>query len=434
MSEELAHARATVACGHPLRVLWVSTKAPLPALVGGRLAMAATLEALAAAGVEVTLVAPTSDVARIAHTPASVGGIRTVLVPSSLHAWWRAAWRSARSGRPLSVERHANAAVAARVADLVQRERFDVIHAEQVQALASAGPAVRAGIACVLRAQNVESAVWAAAARQAGAVRAMLLRIEARRLQRFEAAALASADVTIALSSADAARLAALAPAATVVVIPPPFAMDTDLTGNGRARGTSGETPVEDFVWIGSPGWAPNEDGRRWLIDSVWPAIAARVPGARLHVFGGQGDGVNRSIIWHAAPEASRDAFGAGTILLLPLRIAAGVRMRLVEAWARGVPVIASPAAVDGLETIDGRDVLVASDPDDFARAAARLTADEGLRASLVAGGRATLARRHDCKTIAFATLDAYRDAIARRTRRLDSPPPPLAGVCGAPA
>jgi glycosyltransferase involved in cell wall biosynthesis len=433
ISEASPDARDPIDRAHPLRVLWVGTKAPLPALDGGRLAAAATLEALAIAGAEVTLVAPASEAPMPLHSRPGIRGVRTMLVASSPQAWWRAAWRSARSGRPLSVERHANAAVAARVAELVQRERFDVIHAEQVQALAGAAPAVRAGIACVLRAQNVESAVWAAAARRAGSLRGALLRIEARRLRAFEAAAIAAANVTIAFSPTDAARLTALAPDARIVVIPPPFARDNDPSHEREDGETQAEPRVQDFVWLGSPGWAPNDDGLRWLIESVWPAIAARVAGARLHVFGAHHDGVDRSIIWHPAPGASRDAFAAAAILLLPLRIAAGVRMRLLEAWARDIPVIASPAAVDGLEVEDGGDVLVAPDAESFARAAVRLTTDAGLRARLAAGGRATLARRHDSMAIAYATIDAYRDAIARRTRE-GSHRSALAGVCGPPA
>ena len=94
------------------------------------------------------------------------------------------------------------------------------------------------------------------------------------------------------------------------------------------------------------------------------------------------------------------------------MRAAAGVRMRVLEAWARGVPVIASPAAVAGLDTEDGRDVLIAADARAFAEAAARLAAEPSLRARLVHEGRATLARRHDPERIAEATLDVYRQAI----------------------
>ncbi len=104
-----------------------------------------------------------------------------------------------------------------------------------------------------------------------------------------------------------------------------------------------------------------------------------------------------------------------GGILLIPMRAAAGVRMRVLEAWARGVPVIASPAAIAGLDAEDGRDVLMAADGRAFAEAAVRLAGEPSLRARLVHEGRATLARRHDPKRIAEATLDVYRQAIEWR-------------------
>ena len=104
-----------------------------------------------------------------------------------------------------------------------------------------------------------------------------------------------------------------------------------------------------------------------------------------------------------------------GGILLIPMRAASGVRMRVLEAWARRVPVIASPAAMAGLDAQDGRDVLIAADGRAFAEAAARLASDPSLRAQLVEGGRATLARRHDPRRIAEATLEVYRQAIEWR-------------------
>jgi glycosyltransferase involved in cell wall biosynthesis len=320
--------------------------------------------------------------------------------------------------------------MAQQVADLIRRHAFDLVHVEQLQALTAAAPALRAGLPWVLRAQNVESAVWdAAPVVSTDQLRARLRRLEARRLRRFEADAVAAADLTIALSPADAAQLSGFAPGANVVVIPPPFALEPP----ARVPHAPESRSVKDFVWIGSPGWAPNEDGVRWLIESIWPAISARVPGARLHVYGGRARSRNDAIAWHDSPGASSDAFRSGTVLLLPLRIAAGVRMRLLEAWARGVPVIASPAAIEGLDAADGRDVLVASGPEEFARAAARLSADAHLREDLAAAGRATLARRHDPSAIARATLDAYREALSRHAGRMRTRPAPLAGACGAP-
>jgi hypothetical protein len=409
-----------------MRILWVTTKVPYPPIDGGRLAVAATLEALAAAGAELTLVAPKPEAAAGRAAPAAVEDrmvgnfVRTVLLPSHPLSWTKAIVRGFASGRPVQIERHAHAALRSAVGDLATREGFDVVHAEQLQSLSMAAPARAAGAALVLRAQNVESGVWDAIAGGRDPLRSALARIEAGRRRRSEAAAIGRVDATIALSTTDAARLSDLNPSAHVVVVPPPFVASMGSMESMQSMSTpsmhqSGDVPPV-FTWLGSRGWPPNEEALRWLMAEVWPAIAARLPQARLDIFGGEpGAAGHASIAWRPAPRDSAEAFGAGTIMLLPLRTAAGVRMRLLEAWARGAPVIASPAAVDGLDTEHGRDVLVAADPAQFADAAARLTTTPALRAHLVEQGRATLARRHDPATIAHAILDVYRDAIARR-------------------
>jgi glycosyltransferase involved in cell wall biosynthesis len=392
--------------------------------------MAGTLRALADAGTDVTLVSPAFT--RIALAPP---GIHPILVRTAPRSWPHAALRSVRSGRPVSIERHAIPAVVETVAALIRCETFDIVHIEQPQALASAAPAREAGLPCVLRTQNLESAVWATAAHSRN-WSAPFFRLEARRVRRFEAEALHAVDVTIALSSSDAAQLSALAPSARIIVVPPPASAPTvEEEATAAEAGPSATATLDGdppFTWIGSSGWILNDEARRWMIREVWPAVAERLPLARLHVFGSNARDdraraaqtnagatkAGASIAWHAAPDDSRTAFDPRAILLLPMRHATGVRMRLLEAWARGVPAIATPAAVEGLDTADGRDVLIAADPRGFAEAAAALAADAGLRRRLIDGGRATLARHHDPANVARATLAAYREAIDRRASR----------------
>ncbi len=397
------HSRSGVRARPPqMRILWIATKTPLPATDGGRLVAALTVEALTAAGAHVTLVAP-SRARENGESPAS----RTILVDDEPLSWSRAVLRSIGSSRPLSIERHASPATAARVAELVTSRDFDIVHVEQVQALPWVTAARDGRLPCVLRSQNVESAVWSTAADVSGGARAAVFRREAWRLRRFEQEALRNVETIIALSANDAAALRARAPHAAIEVIPPPMPE--------RLRGASSQAGDEpSFVWIGSAGWAVNDDAIRWLLDEIWPAIAARLPTARLHLFGPT---VRRDtrVVHHPAPLQSVDAFVAGTVLLLPLRASTGVRMRILEAWARGVPVIGSPAAVAGLVTHANDDVLVAESPDAFAEAAARLTGSPALREHLVAGGRAALRTYHRPDAIAAAMLGVYEQAIARR-------------------
>ena len=135
--------------------------------------------------------------------------------------------------------------------------------------------------------------------------------------------------------------------------------------------------------------------------------MRAEVPGAVLHVFGGEaGEGT----VSHPAPRDSAEAFAPGSILAVPLRIGSGVRMKVLEAWARGVPVVGTSAAVSGLEVEDGREALVADDPAAFARAVARLRSEAGLAQRLIENGRRALRERHEPARVVADLLSVYRE------------------------
>lgn len=389
-------------------MLWIGTKPPRPPLDGGRFVAALTLDALAAQGVEVTIVAPCDA------GPQGAAPERLAAASPGPRNWAGAAARSVWSGRPLTIERHA--APRSRLA-AIDPAAFDVVHAEQIQALDGARRARASGCPCVVRVHNIESDVWeAAAGRRAWPMRTALA-IEARRLRRFEAAALAAADAVVALSARDAAAVRRLAPGAAVHLVPPPGPAVAD-PGRDRLAGDPA------LVWIGSRGWPPNAAALDWLMTAIWPAIAARLPNARLHVFGGASVRGSGAALVHDAPPHSAVAFASNAIVLLPLRDPAGVRMRVLEAWARGVPVVGARAAFEGLVTADGRDVLVADDPAAWVDAVSRLAASPSLRARLVEGGRARLAERHHPAAVADALARVYQQAIdgARARRRSRAP------------
>jgi hypothetical protein len=279
-----------------------------------------------------------------------------------------------------------------------------VVHAEQLHAFANCTPAIDARIALVLRMQNVESALRAQQARLRRAAR-FALGVEAARLRADEADAIARATRTIALTGDDAATLRAAHPGAAVVTIEPAFPARLP-----PAAPLEGEPAV---ALAGSTGWWPNADGERWLLREAWPLVAARLPGAMLHRFGGVA-GTHAHARRHAAPADSRDAFPADAIAAVPLRAGSGIRMRILEAWARGLPVVATPAAARGLAVADGRELLVAESPERFAEAIARIHHDHALRDALVAGGREHLQRHHDGARQTRALLDVYEDACRR--------------------
>ena len=84
----------------------------------------------------------------------------------------------------------------------------------------------------------------------------------------------------------------------------------------------------------------------------------------------------------------------------------------MLEAWARGVPVVATPAALAGLEVEDGREGLVAEDAPAFAAALVRFHREPGLAGRLAAAGERARRERHDPARVTADLLAAYERAL----------------------
>jgi glycosyltransferase involved in cell wall biosynthesis len=96
----------------------------------------------------------------------------------------------------------------------------------------------------------------------------------------------------------------------------------------------------------------------------------------------------------------------AARISIAPLRYGAGVKGKINQAMAFGLPVVATPMAAEGMGLRDGEELLVAESPQDFADAIVRLYGDEPLWQRLAEGGRDNV-RRHFSRAHARATLAA---------------------------
>jgi glycosyltransferase involved in cell wall biosynthesis len=122
-------------------------------------------------------------------------------------------------------------------------------------------------------------------------------------------------------------------------------------------------------------------------------------------------------VLNHGPAADSARIFDPSAVLVLPLDVASGVRMRVLEAWSHGMPVVATAAAAAGLDAEDGRNVLLAASPAAFADAVERVRGDAALRARLAAGGHATLRADHAPADIAGRLVDIYAQAMRARAQ-----------------
>jgi len=384
-----------------LRILCVATKCPWPPRDGGRLVLSLTLQGFVDAGHDVAVVTPDDGTD---PSPASIPpNLELLPVRVRPRGWIVAATRALREHRAATLTRHDHAAIRAIVAKRIARSTPDIVHAEQLQAMANCAPAAAAGIPIALRMQNVESNLWQQMT-QTRFPRAFL-RMESQRLRAGEYLALAQAATTIALTADDAQTLAELVrpeDRASIVCIEPAF----------PAQASPGATVVGDpaLVLSGSTWW-PNAQSRHWFLGQVWPLLHAELPGARLHVFGGNATRAP-GIELHPAPAQSQMAFPRDAIAIVPLLAAGGIRMRILEAWSRGLPVVATSIAARGFDVVDGRELLLADSPEQFLDAVRRVHRDVMLRQSLADAGRAYLISHHDFARQTQKLLAHYARAI----------------------
>lgn len=221
-------------------------------------------------------------------------------------------------------------------------------------------------------------------------------------------------DDVIVFSDEDRNALASIAPASRFHVSPFPYPSDTGIAA----------TPAPDFdgrfFFLGSEPHDPNRDGLEWLLGHIWPLIRADMPSARLEVVGKWSAGwASRSGLRNVSfPGFVPDLapFLRGGIMLSPIRIGAGLRVKIMVALAQGVPVVSTTIGAEGLAARDGVEILLRDSPEDFAGGALILARDANLRCTLGTAAIA-LVRRHYSPASVRAQRNQIYAAVAARER-----------------
>jgi O-antigen biosynthesis protein len=160
----------------------------------------------------------------------------------------------------------------------------------------------------------------------------------------------------------------------------------------------------------------------RCILEAIWPAIQYEVPEARFFVVGEsppddkQWSRDANVVVTGRVPDAA-EFFDRCRLSVVPLRFGAGVKGKITQSMSYGVPVVATPVAVEGMHLVDGESVLVARAAPDFARAVVHLYTDERLWAKLSANGLETIEQNFSIGAALRVGEDTAKD-IARVMRR----------------
>lgn len=223
----------------------------------------------------------------------------------------------------------------------------------------------------------------------------------AARTRKAELSLIEQCDRTWVVSEAEKALLAQELPEARVDVV----SNIHDVHGAGPAF-----SERSGLLFVGSYRHPPNVDAALWLANEILPRIRQRLPQVELHLVGGDAPesvsalGALPGISFHGHVPDLGPLLDGCRIGLAPLRYGAGVKGKVNQSLAHGLPVVATRCAVEGMHLVDGQDVLVADDAEGFADAVARLYGDAGLWQQLAQGGLENT-RRHFSADPVRATL-----------------------------
>ena len=236
-----------------------------------------------------------------------------------------------------------------------------------------------------------------------------------RRQRAAEERAWRAADLCLATSEREAGIIGA-AGAQRVAIVPNGVATETirPVTGDPGARAPGRPT----LVFVGLLGYAPNADAVTYLVRDILPLIRAQRPDIHLQVVG---DGATAELLRLAGPGIEftgrvpdvRPFIAAAGVVVVPLRIGSGTRLKILEALAMGRPVVTTRIGAEGLDLVDGEHVLIADGPTAFAAAVDRVLADDRLAAQLGERGRTLVERSYDWSEIGSRLVEAYDQLLA---------------------
>ncbi|TAN34300.1 glycosyltransferase [bacterium] len=230
---------------------------------------------------------------------------------------------------------------------------------------------------------------------------------DARRLRRFEAEICAKADLVLAVNTADAAQFTEMGAKSVRVV---PIAMP--VTGDEVERP---EVAMSTVLIIGTMYYPPNAIGAMWFLNKVLPMLRGTDSQLRVLIVGARPPDsllaaarVNSDVRVLGYVEDLEYVFRTATMLAVPLLAGGGTRVKILEAFAHRLPVIATTPGYRGLDVVPGRELLVADDPRDFAASVKELTTNAALRRSLADEGYRFVRTSHALAETAAAVNSAY--------------------------
>jgi glycosyltransferase involved in cell wall biosynthesis len=299
------------------------------------------------------------------------------------------------------------------IADEMGRNRYDLVHFDTI-GLASYRE-LTADVPAILTHHNIESHMMMRRADNAiNTAAGAYFRVEARRLEAFERRVAPAYAAHITCSDLDTERLRRIVTGATVVTIP--NGVDCDFFKAAHAG-----TRPNSAVFVGTMNWYPNIDAMRFYLREIWPELRARVPDATMDIAGSNPPEdlirLARSlpgVTVHGYLPDVRPLIDSAAVFVCPIRDGGGTKLKILDAFAMRKCVVAHPIACEGIDITAGRDVVLASTPEQFICQICRLFQNERERVEIGTAARQLVEKNYSFRQFG-GRLNATIEDVVRQ-------------------
>lgn len=264
---------------------------------------------------------------------------------------------------------------------------------------------------------NIESVLQHREALAAGPLTALGFRRFAESYRRLECELLPRFDVLLPASGHDASLLGPVAPRCRIAIFP-----------NTIPERIAPERVEEHaVVFSGNLAYHPNTEAVRYFAREIWPILRKRWPGLEWRIVGRNPEAIERFVDRKAYIQCSGPVEDAvlelahAKAVVVPVLSGSGTRVKILEAWAAGSPVVSTTLGAEGLGARPGEHLLIADDPLNFAETVSALLTSEPLRRRIGAAGRLLYEQKFTWQA-GWAALDACLFGGARSENAAGKP------------
>jgi len=396
-----------------VRVLQLCNKPPLPATDGGCMAMHAITRGLQEIGHEVNIISLYTSKHPFQEEKLSkeyIEETKFIDVFVNTEVNWVEAYSSLVTRDSYNLSRFFTPDFDIELTKVLKKEEYDIIQLESLF-MCPYIETIRkySDSKIVLRAHNIEYKLWERRAKnEKNYLKSKYKGYLSKELKKYELHYLSQVDGIASITESDRLEMIENGIKSPIVTIP--FGVNIE-----KLKAQTSTLENNSLFHLGSMDWDPNVDAMKWFCEHVLPDLKREDPNLSFYLAGKKSEHLHTNTSFKNATivgevPSSLDFINSKDIMIVPLRSAGGMRIKIIEGLALGKPIITSSIGLEGIDAIHEKHIMIANTKEGYLQAVRKLQSDQKFKENLKKNAQKLIQEKYDRKSIIRNLERFYQD------------------------